>query len=89
MKIDLYIQPGAKKSGYAGIHDGRPKIKIAAPPSDGAANNELCRFIATALKVPKSKVKISMGTSSRLKTVEIDADITTDYITNIIAKHSS
>ena len=32
MKIKIYIQPNSKKSGYAGLYDGLPKLKITAPP---------------------------------------------------------
>ena len=45
MKIKVYIQPNSKKSGYAGLHDGLPKIKVTAPPVDGAANAEIIKKI--------------------------------------------
>lgn len=56
------------------MHDGRPKIRLNAPPVDGAANDELVKFVAKTLKLPKSSVKIISGHASRLKTLEIDAD---------------
>ncbi|MBQ3033319.1 MAG: DUF167 domain-containing protein [Deferribacterales bacterium] len=86
MKIDIYVQPGAKKTFYAGVFDGRPKIKISAPPSDGAANAEVCRFMAKALNVSKSKVKISIGTASRLKTIEVDSEITLQEALELIQR---
>lgn len=56
------------------MHDGRPKIRLNAPPVDGAANDELVKFVAKTLKLPKSSVKLVSGHASRLKTLEIDAD---------------
>ncbi|GAB1536483.1 hypothetical protein ADMFC3_21140 [Geovibrio sp. ADMFC3] len=76
MKFQVYIQPGAKKSGYAGEFDGKAKIKVAAPPVEGAANEAVIRFFAKALKLPKSAVTICAGELSRHKTLEIDSDIT-------------
>jgi len=74
MKLSVYVQPGAKKTEHSGMHDGRPKIRLNAPPVDGAANDELVKFVAKTLKLPKSSVKIISGHASRLKTLEIDAD---------------
>ncbi|WP_303851784.1 DUF167 domain-containing protein [Seleniivibrio woodruffii] len=74
MKLSVYVQPGAKKTEHSGMHDGRPKIRLNAPPVDGAANDELVKFVAKRLKLPKSSVKLVSGHASRLKTLEIDAD---------------
>lgn len=76
MKIKIYIQPNAKKSGYAGLYDGIPKIKITAPPVDGAANNEIIKFLSKILNIPKSSINIVSGTASRLKIIEINENIT-------------
>jgi len=76
MKFQVYIQPGAKKSGYAGEFDGKAKIKVAAPPVEGAANEAVVRFFAKALKLPKSSVRICAGELSRHKTLEIDSELT-------------
>lgn len=84
MKISIYVQPSAKKSGYAGIHDSRLKIKIAAPPADNAANDELVVFLAQTLSIPKSSIVITAGKSSRLKTVEIKTDISYESIIETI-----
>lgn len=74
MKLSIYVQPGAKKTELSGLHDGRPKIRICAPPVDGAANDELIKFVAKFLKLSKSSVRLASGHTSRLKTLEIDAD---------------
>lgn len=72
VRIDVYVQPRASKSSAVGLHDGLIKIRLAAPPVDGAANAELVRFVAERLGVSKSKVKIVSGETSRRKRLEID-----------------
>jgi uncharacterized protein (TIGR00251 family) len=84
MKFHVYIQPGAKKSGYAGEFDGKSKIKVAAPPVEGAANEEVVRFFSKALRLPKSSVTIASGELSRHKTVEIDTELSVEEIIKII-----
>ena len=74
MKLSVYVQPGAKKTEHSGMHDGRPKIRLNAPPVDGAANEELVKFVAKTLGLAKSSVRLASGHASRLKTLEIDAD---------------
>ena len=56
----------------AGLHDGAVKIRLAAPPVDGAANEALIEFIAARLKIARSRVRIAAGETSRRKVVEIE-----------------
>jgi uncharacterized protein (TIGR00251 family) len=74
--LSVRAQPGAKKTEIAGDYNGAVKIKLAAPPVDGKANEALCRFVAEALGVPKSAVSIKSGASSRDKVVAIAAKLT-------------
>lgn len=74
-RIEVYVQPRAAKTEIAGLHDGRIKIRLAAPPVDGAANTELVEFIAKRVGVSKSKVRIVGGETSRRKLVEVE-DVT-------------
>ena len=66
------IVPRASASEIVGEHDGALKIRIAAPPVEGAANRELIRFLAKSLKVNQSAVKIISGAGSKNKTVRIN-----------------
>lgn len=70
-KIVLYCQPGAKQTQCVGLHDGKPKIQLKAPPVDGAANKALVAFLSEVLGVPKSAVTIELGASGRTKRVEV------------------
>lgn len=69
IRLALHIQPGASRSELAGMHGGALKIRVAAPPVDGAANHELIRFLAALLGVPRSRVSVVSGRSARRKTV--------------------
>ena len=71
-RLIVQVQPRAKRSEVAGRYGDAVKIRLAAPPVDGAANEELVRFIAELLNVPRSSVRISAGLTARRKTVEID-----------------
>lgn len=68
--------PNAKKSEWVGWEEdprvGRVvRVRIAAPPVEGKANEALRKFLARHLGVPKSKVTLEKGDSSRLKTFEV------------------
>lgn len=71
-KIVVYCQPGAKQTQVAGIHDGKPKIQLKAPPVDGEANKALIAFLSKLCGVPKSAISIEMGTSGRIKRVAVE-----------------
>ena len=69
--LDLHVQPGAKRTEVAGTHGDRLKIRLAAPPVDGAANDELVRFLAEAFGVPRRNVTIVTGATARRKRVRV------------------
>lgn len=71
-RINIYVQPRASKTAVVGMHDGCIKIRLAAPPVDGAANAALVEFVADQLAIAKSRVRITAGLTSRRKTVEVD-----------------
>lgn len=70
--IALHIQPGAKKTELVGEHGERLKIKIKAPPVEGEANICLIEFLAGYFKVPRSRVHLLSGESSRQKLVLVE-----------------
>jgi len=67
----LHVQPGAKRSEIAGLHGEALKIRLAAPPVEGRANEALLRFIADNFNVPLRQVTLKQGAQSRHKTVLI------------------
>ena len=72
LTLTLHIQPGAKKTEFAGLHGEALKIRLAAPPVDGKANEALLRFIAEVLHLPKSAVTLKSGQTSRHKVLEVN-----------------
>lgn len=75
--LTLHIQPGAAQTEVAGMHGEALKIRLAAPPVDGKANDCLMEFLARTLAVAKRRVELVGGASSRAKRVRltgIDAD---------------
>jgi uncharacterized protein (TIGR00251 family) len=69
--LTLHIQPGAKKTELAGLHGAALKIRLAAPPVDGKANQALLKFVAETLQLPKSAVSLKSGHNSRRKVLEV------------------
>lgn len=69
--LTLHIQPGAKKSEFAGMHGDALKIRLAAPPVDGKANTALIAWAAKALGVPKAQVDLLHGAAGRQKVLAI------------------
>ncbi len=69
--LSVRIQPRASKNEIVVREDGGLKIRLTAPPVDGAANEALIRFLADKAGVPKSQVEIVSGHTSRDKIVRI------------------
>ena len=71
-RFAVHVQPRAKRSEVTGLHGAAVKIRLAAPPVDGAANDALRRFLAERLCVPRAAVRVVAGLASRDKVVEVD-----------------
>lgn len=67
--LTVRVQPKASKTECVGVHGDAVKIRVAAPPVDGAANDELVRYLAGLLSIPSSMVCIQSGASGRQKRV--------------------
>ena len=65
------VVPRASRSEITGEHDGALRVRIAAPPVEGAANDELVRLLARSCGVPRSAIKITAGQAAKLKTVSL------------------
>jgi uncharacterized protein (TIGR00251 family) len=71
VEIAVLAQPRAPRSRVVGEHDGMLKIQLAAPPTDGEANEELIHTLARLLRVPKRRVGLVAGQTSRKKRVRV------------------
>jgi uncharacterized protein (TIGR00251 family) len=71
LTLTLHVQPGAKRTDVAGLHGEALKIRLAAPPIEGRANDALLKFIAEFFGVPLRQVELKQGGQSRHKVVAI------------------
>jgi uncharacterized protein len=71
--LTLHVQPGASRTGYAGLHGDAHKIRLAAHAVEGRANEALIAFLVEAFGVRQRDVVIASGTSARRKIVRISA----------------
>jgi hypothetical protein len=88
LHLHVFAQPKASKSEIIGWHDSELKIRLAAPPVDGAANDELIKAIAKWFKVKKSDITIHTGQNSRHKHLIIEnpsqmPDVVTERLQSI------
>jgi len=71
--LDIKAVPGASKSALGEVRDGRLKVRIAAAPEEGKANEELRSFLARLLGLPKKDLVLESGEKSRLKALKLPA----------------
>lgn len=69
--LTVHVQPKARRTECMGFYGDALKIRIAAPPIDGAANDELIRFLADRCSVPRAGIAIQAGAHGRQKRVSV------------------
>ena len=69
--FDIQVIPNASRAEIADVQEGAFKVKVTAPPVEGAANEACIKLLANELGLKKSQIKISSGAKSRKKTVMI------------------
>ena len=79
MRLALRLTPRASRNGVDGIvadADGRPllKLRLVAPPVEGAANQALIAFLAKTLSLHKSDITIRSGETGRVKILNLAGD---------------
>jgi len=75
-RLDVRVTPGARRNAWAGrMPDGRRKVKIAAPPLEGRANEALVAFVARSLGLPRRAVRLAHGAGGRDKRLEVDLGV--------------
>ena len=69
VSLTVYVQPGAKRSGIAGVHGDALRIRVAAPAVEGRANEALVALLAGRLGLPRSAIELKAGLASRRKQI--------------------
>ncbi len=80
VRFAVRVQPRASRSGVDGVHGDAVRVRVTAPPVEGAANEAVVEVIAEWLGVPRRTVTIIAGASGRSKVVEV-AGATADQVT--------
>ena len=71
VRLPVQVQPKAKKNAITGVHNGRLKVAVTAPPERGKANTAVLKVLAAALKIPRSQLELVSGAASRAKTIRV------------------
>jgi uncharacterized protein (TIGR00251 family) len=69
--LSARIHPGARRNAVMGVHADALKISLITPPIDGRANDALITFLAEALRLPRARILLRTGLTSRSKTLQI------------------
>jgi hypothetical protein len=77
--LTVRVHPGVRRNAITGEHDGALKISLTTPPTDGRANDALIAFLADRLKVPRARILLLTGATSRSKTLRLNG-LTADQV---------
>jgi len=72
--LDIHVQPGAKKQQLRGMYGDTVKIALQARAMDGKANRALVTFIAKSVSLPRQRVRLVSGQTSRRKRIYIQGE---------------
>ncbi|NXW43613.1 CO040 protein, partial [Nyctiprogne leucopyga] len=89
VRVAVRAKPGSRCSAVTDVTAEAVGVAIAAPPSEGEANAELCRYLSKVLEVKKSEVILEKGGKSREKVVKILVPMTPDEILEKLKKEAS
>ncbi|XP_074773125.1 UPF0235 protein C15orf40 homolog [Athene noctua] len=89
VRVAVRAKPGSRCSAVTDVTAEAVGVAIAAPPSEGEANAELCRYLSKVLEVKKSEVILEKGGKSREKVVKILVSVTPDEILEKLKKEAS
>lgn len=71
VEFKVRVIPRASRTEIVGAIEGALKVRLKAPPVDGAANEELIKFLAKALRVSKTNIEIITGQTSKIKRLRV------------------
>jgi uncharacterized protein len=69
--LSVRVHPGARKNAVSGVHDGAVEISLTTPPVDGRAHEALIAFVAEVLGIPRARVSLVAGATSRAKVLRV------------------
>jgi uncharacterized protein len=72
VRVTVRVQPRSSRAAIEGEHGGAWRVRVQAPPVEGAANDAVCALLSKALELPRGAVRIVSGASGRNKVVELE-----------------
>ena len=84
--LHVLVQPKASDDTILGLHGEALKVRVAAPPTEGKANQRLRKLLAEELKVRQSDIEIIRGHTSRRKVLRI-RNVSADQVRNLVKAH--
>lgn len=84
--LPVRVTPKGGRNAVLGyeVGDAWVRVKVAAPPVDGAANEAVCRLVAEVLDIAPSRVLIGGGESSRVKRLLLEIEVDPDGIRGVL-----
>jgi len=88
--LHVSVMPNAKRTQVDGLHDGALRVRLAAPPIEGRANEALVAWLAKSLGVPKRDVELLRGEASRRKqlAIAVSHDVAARWLAEVLAGQS-
>lgn len=71
VSFEVRVQPRSSRAEISGVHDGALRVRLTAPPVDGAANRQCIELLSRKMKIPKRAVRIASGAGARRKRLKI------------------
>ena len=69
--FNIKVVPGSSKTIVAGLYNGMLKVRLAAPPEKGKANQALIELLAEKFNIPKKSIAITSGLTSKVKQMSL------------------
>jgi uncharacterized protein (TIGR00251 family) len=85
VRLAVQIQPNAKRTEVVGVLDDALKIKLAAQPIEGKANEALVKWLADALGVPRSAVTLTHGQTNKKKLLQV-AGVSVEDVARLLTR---
>jgi len=85
VRFTVRVQPRASRSEIAGMHGDAIRVRLTAPPVEGAANDALVILLAETFRIPRRAITIVSGASSRTKLVQL-AGVTEDHVRQLMER---
>ena len=71
VSFEVRVQPRSSRTEISGVQDGALRVRLTAPPVDGAANRQCVELLSRKMKIPKRAIRIASGASARRKRLKV------------------